>query len=143
VAVARLRIGKEDFVARPEPRRHRRRPKPAGGAAAGGAGREARRYSTHAGDRAWSAMRPSGGMPCVARTRSRDGPGALARIEAHNAAVRRARCRIARVSGTRTRSYGLRRIRWLGLAKAGPQVRLAALACDLRRTVALLHGVVA
>ena len=67
------------------------------------------------------------------------GPEALARLEAHNAAVRRVRCRIEKVFGTCKRSYGLRRMRWLGLAKAGLQVRLAAMAYNLRRTVTLLR----
>ena len=67
------------------------------------------------------------------------GPEALARLEAHNAAVRRVRCRIEKVFGTCKRSYGLRRMRWLGLAKAGLQVRLAAIAYNLRRAVTLLH----
>jgi IS5 family transposase len=31
-------------------------------------------------------------------------------------------------------------MRWLGLAKAGLQVRLAAMAYNLRRTVTLLHA---
>ena len=68
------------------------------------------------------------------------GPEALERLEAHNAAVRRVRCRIEKVFGTWKRSYGLRRMRWLGLAKAGLQVRLAAIAYNLRRTVTLLHA---
>ena len=68
------------------------------------------------------------------------GPEVLARLEAHNAAVRRIRCRIEKVFGTWKRSYGLRRMRWLGLAKAGLQVRLAAIAYNLRRTVTLLHA---
>ena len=67
-------------------------------------------------------------------------PEALARLEAHNAAVRRVRCRVEKVFGTCKRSYGLRRMRWLGLAKAGLQVRLAAMAYKLRRTVTLLHA---
>ncbi len=67
------------------------------------------------------------------------GPEALARLEAHNAAVRRVRCRIEKVFGTCKRSYGLRRMRWLGLDKAGLQVRLAAMTYNLRRTVTLLH----
>jgi IS5 family transposase len=71
------------------------------------------------------------------------GPEALARLEAHNAAVRRVRCRIEKVFGTWKRSYGLRRMRWLGLAKAGLQVRLAAMAYNLRRTVTLLQGAAA
>src|SRR3712207_8552082 len=42
------------------------------------------------------------------------GPEALERLEAHNAAVRRVRCRIEKVFGTWKRSYGLRRMRWIG-----------------------------
>jgi IS5 family transposase len=68
------------------------------------------------------------------------GATALARLKAHNAKVRRIRCRIEKVFGTCKRSYGLRRMRWLGLAKAGLQVRLTAIAYNLRRTVTLLHG---
>ena len=66
------------------------------------------------------------------------GPEALARLEAHNAEVRHVRCRIEKVFGTCKRSYGLRRMRWLGLAKAGLQVRLAAMAYNLRRSWRLL-----
>jgi IS5 family transposase len=53
------------------------------------------------------------------------------------------RCRIEKVFGTWKRSYGLRRMRWLGLAKAGLQVRLAAMAYNLRRTATLLQGAAA
>jgi IS5 family transposase len=82
-----------------------------------------------------------GGRPNTVWTGIRGrGPEALARLEAHNAAVRRVRCRIEKVFGTWKRSYGLRRMRWLGLAKAGLQVRLAAIAYNLRRTVTLLHA---
>jgi transposase, IS5 family len=61
----------------------------------------------------------------------------------HAAAVRRVRCRTEKVFGTCKRSYGLRRMRWLGLAKAGLQVRLAAMAYNLRRTVTLLNSAAA
>lgn len=44
------------------------------------------------------------------------------------------RARIEKVFGTCKRSYGLRRMRWYGLAKAGLQVRLAAIAYNLRRS---------
>ena len=44
-------------------------------------------------------------------------------------------------TGTCKRSYGLRRMRWLGLAKAGLQVRLTAMAYNLRRSWHLLAGV--
>jgi transposase, IS5 family len=77
-----------------------------------------------------------GGTPRTIRTGIWGrGPEALARLEAHNAYVRCVRCRIEKVFGTWKRSYGLRRMRWLGLAKAGLQVRLAAIAYNLRRTV--------
>jgi IS5 family transposase len=42
--------------------------------------------------------------------------------------VQRIRCRIETVFGTCKRCHGLRRMRWLGLARAGLQVRLAAIA---------------
>jgi IS5 family transposase len=71
------------------------------------------------------------------------GPEALARLEAHNARVQRVRCRVEKVFGTWKRSYGLRRMRWLGLAKAGLQVCLAAITYNLLRTVTLLHGAAA
>ena len=65
---------------------------------------------------------------------------ALARLEAWNAQVRAVRCRIEKVFGTWKRSYGLRRMRWLGLAKAGLQVRLTAMAYNLRRSATLLRA---
>ena len=41
--------------------------------------------------------------------------------------------------GTCKRSHGLRRLRWRGLAKAGLQVCLTALAYNLRRTLTILQ----
>ena len=67
------------------------------------------------------------------------GPEALRRLQMHNAAVRRIRARIEKVFGTCKRSYGLRRMRWLGLAKAGLQVRLTAMVYNLRRSWRLLR----
>ena len=66
------------------------------------------------------------------------GAEALARLQEHNAEVSRVRGRIEKVFGTCKRSYGLRRMRWLGLAKAGLQVRLTAIAFNLRRSWRLL-----
>jgi Transposase DDE domain len=81
--------------------------------------------SAFAGGPAERVIIESGGMPRTVRTGIWGrGPEALARLEAHNAAVRQVRCRIEKVFGTWKRSYGLRRMRWLGLAKAGLQVRL-------------------
>ena len=70
-------------------------------------------------------------------------PEALARLEAWNAGVRAVRCRIEKVFGTCKRSYGLRRMRWLGLAKAGLQVRLTAVAYNLRRSATILRAAAA
>jgi IS5 family transposase len=92
------------------------------------------------GERACAAIRARGGPPQVVRSGTWGRPEALARRKAHNAAVRRIRCRIETVFGTCKRSYGLRRMRWLGLAKAGPQARLAAIACTLRRTATLISA---
>ncbi|HEV7265811.1 MAG TPA: transposase [Falsiroseomonas sp.] len=41
------------------------------------------------------------------------------------------------IFGTWKRIYGLRRMRWRGLAKAGLQVRLTAIAYNLRRALTL------
>jgi len=96
------------------------------------------------GDSAFAGSRPEGiidargGTPCIVHTGTWGGAAALARLEAHNAAVRRVRCRIEKVFGICKRSYGLRRMRWRGLAKAGLQVRLAAMAYNLRRSWRLL-----
>jgi IS5 family transposase len=81
-----------------------------------------------------------GGTPQVVHTGTWGRPEALVRLQAHNAAVRRVRCRIETVFGTWKRCYGLRRMRWIGLAKAGLQVRLAAIAYNLRRTVTLISA---
>lgn len=97
--------------------------------------------SVFAGRKAEAAIRARGGMPYTTATGT--GPEALARLEAHNAAVRRGRCRIEKLFGTCKRSYGLRRMRWLGLVKAGLQVRLAAIAYNLRRPLTLLHAAAA
>ena len=94
--------------------------------------------SAYQGDRPEGIIRARGGRPCVVHTGGFGGEAAAQRLRAHNAAVRRVRCRIEKVFGTCKRSYGLRRMRWLGLAKAGLQVRLTAIAYNLRRAVTLL-----
>ena len=94
--------------------------------------------SAFAGARPEGVIRVRGGTPRIVHTSTWGGPEALARLEAHNAEVRRVRARIEKVFGTVKRCYGLRRMRWLGLAKAGLQVRLAATAYNLRRSWRLL-----
>ncbi len=99
--------------------------------------------SAFSGRRAEATIRACGGVPWTTGSGTWGGPEALARLEAHNAAVRRVRCRVEKVFGTCKRSYGLGRMRWLGLAKAALQVRLAAVAYNLRRTLTLLHAAAA
>jgi IS5 family transposase len=94
--------------------------------------------SAFSGSRSEAAIRARGGTPRIVHTGTWGGAEALARLEAHNAGVRRIRCRIEKVFGTCKRSYGLRRMRWRGLAKAGLQVRLTAIAYNLRRSWRLL-----
>jgi IS5 family transposase len=94
--------------------------------------------SAFTGNRAEAAIRARGGTPHVVHTGTWSGPEALARLRAHNAEVRRVRARIEKVFGTAKRCYGLRRMRWLGLTKASLQVRLAAIAYNLRRSWRLL-----
>jgi IS5 family transposase len=65
------------------------------------------------------------------------GEEALRKLEAWNAEVGRVRGQIEKIFGTWKRSYGLRRMRWLGLAKAGLQVRLTATVYNLRRALAI------
>ena len=62
---------------------------------------------------------------------------ALARLEAWNRPIHRIRGRIEKIFGTWKRSYGLRRMRWSGLAKAAVQVRLTAIAYNLKRGLAI------
>ncbi len=96
--------------------------------------------SAFAGSRPEAAIRARGGTPRVVHTGTWGGAEALARLQAHNAEVSRVRARIEKVFGTAKRCYGLRRMRWLGLAKASLQVRLTAMAYNLRRSWRLLAG---
>ena len=81
-----------------------------------------------------------GGRPSTVQTGIWGGAEALDRLTAHNAEVRRVRARIEKVFGTSKRSYGLGRMRWLGLAKAGLQVRLTAIAYNIRRSFGILFA---
>jgi IS5 family transposase len=94
--------------------------------------------SAFASSRSERIMVARGGRPCTVQTAIWGGAEALARLRRHNAEVQRVRARIEKVFGTCKRSYGLRRMRWLGLAKAGLQVRLTAIAFNLRRSWRLL-----
>jgi IS5 family transposase len=97
--------------------------------------------TAYSGSKPEAAIRVRGGTPRIVHTGTWGGPEALAQLQAHNAEVRRVRARIEKVFGTCKRSYGLRRMRWLGLAKAGLQVRLTAIAYNLRRSWRLISVV--
>jgi IS5 family transposase len=94
----------------------------------GGDRRSAAGHSAFAGRSAERVIIARGSTPQVVHSGTWGRPEALARRKAHNARVQRIRCRIEKVFGTCKRCHGLRRMRWIGLAKAGLQVRLAAIA---------------
>lgn len=97
--------------------------------------------SAYRGARFAEAVRARGGIARVAPTHywGREGDDAAAEaFAAHVKAIQRVRSRIEKIFGTWKRSYGLRRMRWRGLAKAALQVRLTAIAYNLRRGLTLL-----
>ncbi len=59
-------------------------------------------------------------------------------LERWNAPIRRVRCRIEKIFGTWKRPYGLRSVRYRGLARVACQVRLTAIAFNLKRANRLL-----
>lgn len=88
-----------------------------------------------------AAVHAKGGTPRVVATGlwARSAEDAARRLKAWNAPIHRIRCRIEKIFGTWKRSYGLRRMRWRGLAKAALQVRLTAIAYNLKRAIRLLN----
>jgi len=86
------------------------------------------------------AVRAKGGSLRVAVTGmwDRDEAETLARLEAWNQPIRRIRGRIEKIFGTWKRSYGLRRMRWRGLAKAGLQIRFTAIVYNIKRCSRIL-----
>jgi IS5 family transposase len=87
-----------------------------------------------------SAVRARGGTPRIALIAMWDKPGddTLSKLRRWNYSVQRIRCRVEKIFGTWKRSYGLRRMRWRGLAKATLQVHLTAIAYNLRRSLRLV-----
>jgi|EndMetStandDraft_4_1072995.scaffolds.fasta_scaffold147422_1 IS5 family transposase len=98
----------------------------------------------HFGD----AVRAKGGTPRVVATGmwGRNEAETLARLDAWNQPIHRIRGRIEKIFGTPVqaggrlwkRSYGLRHMRWLGLAKAAVQIRLTAIADNLKRSLTIV-----
>ncbi|PWR17930.1 IS5 family transposase [Zavarzinia aquatilis] len=96
--------------------------------------------SAYRGEMFRAAVRAKGGTPRIVTTHmwGRDEEETQAKLDAWNQPIHRIRGRIEKVFGTWKRSYGLRRIRWLGLAKASLQIRLTAIAYNMRRTLSIL-----
>jgi IS5 family transposase len=83
-------------------------------------------------------VRAKRGRPRIARRLSaRMAPAKAAARKAWNRTVASVRCRVEKIFGTSKRSYGLRRARYLGLARVSLQVHLTFLAYNLRRAVRL------
>lgn len=85
------------------------------------------------------AVRAKGGIPRIVATAmwGRDELETLDRLRTHNRPIHQVRGRIEKIFGTWKRSYGLRRMRWRGIAKATAQVLLTAIAYNLKRTLTI------
>lgn len=90
------------------------------------------------------AVRAKGGTPRIVAIGmwGRDEAETLRRLDAWNQPIHRVRGRIEKIFGTWKRSYGLRRMRWRGLAKAAVQVRFTAIAYNLKRTLTIVAAAV-
>lgn len=97
--------------------------------------------SAYRGQTFAAAVHAKGGRACVVQTHAWEptGPETGLALAAWNRRVQRVRCRVEKIFGTWKRSYGLRRMRWTGRAKAALQVRLTAIAYNLRRSATLLR----
>jgi IS5 family transposase len=98
--------------------------------------------SAYRGNYFRDAVRAKGGIPRIVATGmwGRDEQETLRKLKEWNQPIHRVRGRIEKIFGTWKRCYGLRRMRWRGLAKAAVQVRLTAIAYNLKRTMNILAG---
>lgn len=96
--------------------------------------------SAYRGNHFRDAVRAKGGIPRIVATGmwGRDEKETLRKLHEWNQPIHRVRGRIEKIFGTWKRSYGLRRMRWRGLAKAAAQVHLTAIAYNLKRTMNIL-----
>lgn len=96
--------------------------------------------SAYRGSHFRDAVRAKGGIPRIVATGvwARTEEEAQAWLHQLNQPIHRVRGRIEKIFGTWKRCYGLRRMRWRGLAKAAAQVHLTAIAYNLKRTMNIL-----
>ena len=92
--------------------------------------------SAYRGNHFHNAVRAKGGIPRIVATGmwGHDEQETLRKLKEWNQPIHRVRGRIEKIFGTWKRCYGLRRMRWRGLAKAAVQVRLTAIAYTHPRT---------
>ena len=96
--------------------------------------------SAYRGNHFRDAVRAKGGIPRIVATGvwARTEEEAQAWLHQWNQPIHRVRGRIEKIFGTWKRCYGLRRMRWRGLAKAAVQAHLTAIAYNLKRTMNIL-----
>lgn len=96
--------------------------------------------SAYRGNHFRDAVRAKGGIPRIVATGmwGRDEQETLRKLKEWNQPIHRVRGRIEKIFGTWKRCYGLRRMRWRGLAKAAVQIHLTAIAYNLKRTMNIL-----
>jgi transposase, IS5 family len=91
--------------------------------------------SAYRGSHFREAVRARGGVPRIVATGmwGHDEVETLRKLHDWNQPIHRVRARIEKIFGTWKRSYGLRRMRWRGIAKAALQIYLTATAYNLKR----------
>lgn len=99
--------------------------------------------SAYRGNHFRDAVRAKGGTPRIVATGmwGRDEQETLRKLKEWNQPIHRVRGRIEKIFGTWKRSYGLRRMRWRGIAKAAVQIHLTAIAYNLKRTLNIVQQV--
>jgi transposase, IS5 family len=97
--------------------------------------------SAYRGSHFRDAVRAKGGIPRIVATGmwGRDEQETLQKLKDWNRPIHRVRGRIEKIFGTWKRSYGLRRMRWRGIAKAAVQIHLTAIAYNLKRTLNIVQ----
>jgi transposase, IS5 family len=97
--------------------------------------------SAYRGSHFRDAVRAKGGIPRIVATGmwGRDEQETLQKLKDWNQPIHRVRGRIEKIFGTWKRSYGLRRMRWRGIAKAAVQIHLTAIAYNLKRTLNIVQ----
>ena len=96
--------------------------------------------SAYRGNHFHDAVRAKACIPRIVATGmwGHDEEETLRKLHAWNQPIHRVRRRIEKIFGTWKRCYGLRRLRWRGLAKAAVQVPLTAIAYIPKRTMNIL-----